>query len=69
MEVYAGYSEHTDREIGRLIEAIEELGEKDNTMVIYIAGDNGGTAIGGAERHLQRVVEPQRRARKTSPIC
>ena len=32
---------------GRLIDAIEELGELDNTIVIYIAGDNGGTAIGG----------------------
>jgi arylsulfatase A-like enzyme len=47
MEVYAGYTEHTDREIGRLIEAVEDLGELDNTLVIYIAGDNGGTAIGG----------------------
>ena len=47
MEVYAGYAEHTDREIGRLIQAIEDLGELDNTLVIYIAGDNGGTAIGG----------------------
>jgi len=47
MEVYAGYSEHSDREIGRLIQAIEDLGELDNTIVVYIAGDNGGTAIGG----------------------
>ena len=47
MEVYAAYSEHTDVEIGRLIKAIEDLGELDNTLVIYIAGDNGGTAIGG----------------------
>lgn len=46
MEVYAGYAEHTDREIGRVVQAIEELGELDNTIVIYIAGDNGGTAIG-----------------------
>ena len=34
-------------EIGRLIQAIEDLGELDNTIVIYIAGDNGGTAVGG----------------------
>jgi arylsulfatase A-like enzyme len=47
MEIYAGYAEHTDRECGRLIDAIEEIGELDNTIVIYIAGDNGGTAIGG----------------------
>jgi hypothetical protein len=33
-------------ECGRLIDAIEEIGERDNTIVIYIAGDNGGTAIG-----------------------
>ena len=64
MEVYAGYAEHTDREIGRLIDAIEDLGELDNTIVIYIAGDNGGTAIGGSERNLQRMVEPQRRPRR-----
>ena len=47
MEVYAGYSEHTDVQIGRLVKAIEDLGELDNTLFIYIAGDNGGTAIGG----------------------
>ena len=47
MEIYAGYAEHTDRECGRLIDAIGEIGELDNTIVIYIAGDNGGTAIGG----------------------
>ena len=47
MEVYAGYAEHTDHEIGRLVDAIDELGELDNTLFIYIAGDNGGTAIGG----------------------
>jgi arylsulfatase A-like enzyme len=47
MEVYAGYAEHTDTQIGRLIDAIDDLGELDNTLVIYIAGDNGGTAIGG----------------------
>jgi arylsulfatase len=47
MEVYAGFAEHTDREIGRFLEAIEEIGQLDNTLVIYIAGDNGGTAIGG----------------------
>ena len=62
MEVYAGYAEHTDREIGRLIEAIEDLGELDNTLVIYIAGDNGGTAIGGLNGTFNEMVQPQRRA-------
>ena len=47
MEVYAGMAEHTDFEIGRLIQAIEDLGELDNTLVVWIAGDNGGSPFGG----------------------
>jgi len=46
MEVYAGFAEHTDYEIGRLMSAIEETGEMDNTMIIFIAGDNGSSAEG-----------------------
>src|SRR6266498_1340066 len=47
MEVFAGYGEHTDHEIGRLISAIEEMGELDNTLFFYIIGDNGASAEGG----------------------
>ena len=47
MEVFAGFGEHTDHEIGRLTQAIEGLGEMDNTLFIYIAGDNGASAEGG----------------------
>jgi arylsulfatase A-like enzyme len=47
VEVFAGFSEHTDHEIGRLVQAIEDLGELDNTLFIYIAGDNGASAEGG----------------------
>lgn len=46
MEVYAGFAEHTDYEIGRLITAIEEMGELDNTLIVFIAGDNGSSAEG-----------------------
>lgn len=46
-EVYAGFAEHTDHEIGRLVKAIEDLGEMNNTLFIYIAGDNGASAEGG----------------------
>ncbi|MFK7845535.1 MAG: arylsulfatase [Rhodothermales bacterium] len=46
-EVFAGFLEHTDYEIGRLEAAIEEIGEMDNTLFIYIAGDNGTSAEGG----------------------
>lgn len=47
MEVFAGYGEYTDTEIGRLIRAIGDMGQLDNTLVIYIAGDNGASAEGG----------------------
>jgi arylsulfatase A-like enzyme len=46
MEVYAGFGEHTDHEIGRLYSAIEDLGVMDNTLFIYIVGDNGASAEG-----------------------
>jgi Sulfatase len=46
MEVYAGYSENADWNIGRVIDAIEEMGELDNTLVIYIWGDNGASLEG-----------------------
>ena len=46
METYAGFAEHTDNEIGRLYGAIEELGQADNTLFIYIVGDNGASAEG-----------------------
>lgn len=47
MEVYAAFAEHTDHEIGRLIESLREIGELDNTLIFYIAGDNGTSAEGG----------------------
>ncbi len=46
-EVFAGFLEQTDHEIGRLTKAIEDIGEMDNTLFIYIAGDNGTSAEGG----------------------
>jgi arylsulfatase len=47
MEVFAGFAEHTDHEVGRLVAALEERGELDNTLFIYIVGDNGSSAEGG----------------------
>jgi arylsulfatase len=46
MEVYAGYSENTDWNIGRVVEAIEEMGDLENTLVILIWGDNGASMEG-----------------------
>src|SRR5207248_1255446 len=45
-EVYAAYLAYTDHEIGRVIQAVEDLGKLDNTLIIYIAGDNGSSAEG-----------------------
>jgi arylsulfatase A-like enzyme len=46
MEVYAGFLEHTDHHVGRLIDAIEDLGVLDDTIIYYIVGDNGASAEG-----------------------
>ena len=46
MEVYAGFLEHTDHHVGRLIDAIDDLGVLDDTIIYYIIGDNGASAEG-----------------------
>lgn len=46
MEVFAGFGEYADFEVGRLIQAIADLGQLDNTLVFYIVGDNGASAEG-----------------------
>ena len=46
-EVFAGFLEQTDAEIGRFAQALADIGELDNTLFIYIAGDNGTSAEGG----------------------
>jgi arylsulfatase len=46
MEVYAGFLEHTDHHVGRLVDAIEDLGVLDDTLIYYIVGDNGASAEG-----------------------
>jgi len=46
MEVYAGFLEHTDFHVGRVLDAIEDLGVLENTLVYYIIGDNGASAEG-----------------------
>lgn len=45
-DVFGSYLAYTDHEIGRVIQAVEDLGELDNTLIIYIAGDNGASAEG-----------------------
>jgi len=48
MEVFAGFMENADWNVGRVLDAIEEMGEAENTLVIYITGDNGASMEGSA---------------------
>ena len=56
METFAGFMDHTDNEIGRMVEAIEEVGVMDNTLFIYVMGDNGSSAEGGLEGTFNELV-------------
>lgn len=49
MENYAGYMDYTDHEVGRLIDSLAASGELENTLVMYVVGDNGASAEGGLE--------------------
>jgi arylsulfatase A-like enzyme len=55
-ENFADYVEHTDYEVGRLIDGIEKMGELDNTLVIYIIGDNGSSGEGTLVGTLNEVM-------------
>jgi len=47
VEIFAAYAAYNDHEIGRLIQAVDDMGKLDNTLIIYINGDNGTSAEGG----------------------
>lgn len=47
-EIFAAYAEEADHEIGRVVQAIEDLGVMDNTLIVYITGDNGSSGNGGS---------------------
>ncbi len=49
MEAFAGFAEHTDHEVGRLVQSIKDMGALDNTLFFYIVGDNGSSAEGGPD--------------------
>jgi arylsulfatase A-like enzyme len=49
METYAGFAEHTDHQVGRLVAELERRGDLENTMFVYVLGDNGASAEGGLE--------------------
>ena len=56
MEVYAGFLEHTDHHVGRLIDALEELGVLDDTLVYVIIGDNGASAEGDVNGCFNELI-------------
>jgi arylsulfatase len=56
MEVYAGFAEHTDAQVMRLIETLEDVGIYDDTLFIYIAGDNGASAEGGLDGTFNELM-------------
>jgi arylsulfatase A-like enzyme len=56
MEVYAGFLEHTDHHVGRLIDALEELEVLDDTLVYYIVGDNGASAEGTPQGCFNELI-------------
>ena len=67
METFAGFVEHTDRQIGRVVDEIERQGKRDNTIIIYLFGDNGASAEGQqgsisellAQNNIPNTVEQQ----------
>ncbi|HUO43238.1 MAG TPA: arylsulfatase [Methylomirabilota bacterium] len=56
MEVYAGFMEHTDHQVGRLITAIEDLGIIDDTLIFVIIGDNGASAEGSIQGSFNEMI-------------
>lgn len=56
MELYAAFAEHTDAQVGRLVEALRARGELDDTIVLYVLGDNGASAEGGPAGTLNETL-------------
>src|SRR6187455_1295739 len=56
METFAGFAEHTDHEVGRLYDALDSMGILNNTLFIYVVGDNGASAEGGPEGSYNEMM-------------
>jgi arylsulfatase len=56
METFAGFAEHTDYEVGRLVQALEDMGDMENTLFFYIVGDNGASAEGGPDGTYNEIL-------------
>lgn len=53
METYTGFAEHTDAQVGRVVDALDAAGVAENTVVLYLLGDNGASGEGGVEGTLR----------------
>ncbi|MFN9878773.1 MAG: sulfatase-like hydrolase/transferase, partial [Planctomycetota bacterium] len=56
MENYAAYMAFTDHEVGRLIDSLRDSGELENTLILYVVGDNGASAEGGLEGTFSEIA-------------
>ncbi len=74
MEIYAGFVEHTDTQVGRLVDGLESRDLRDNTLIFYIWGDNGSSSEGQrgsisellAQNNIPNTVEQQMTALETT---
>ena len=55
-DVYAAYLAYADHEIGRVVQAVDDMGKLDNTIIIFISGDNGASAEGSAMGTYNEVI-------------
>jgi arylsulfatase A-like enzyme len=67
MEVYAGFMEHTDHQVGRVIDALEDLGVLDDTLIYVMVGDNGASAEGTPNGTFNEMISLNGAAAAESP--
>lgn len=68
METYAGFAEHTDTQVARVADALQEIGVLDNTLFLYVLGDNGASGEGGLEGAFNELAALNGVAETTTSI-
>lgn len=68
MEAYAGFAEHTDHQVGRVISTLEDIEALDNTLIFYILGDNGASGEGGIYGSVNEIAALNNAADTTENI-
>jgi len=68
MEAYAGFAEHTDHQVGRVLSTLEEIEALDNTLIFYILGDNGASGEGGIYGSVNEIAALNNSADTTENI-